>query len=90
MPGGKHKRCRARRIPMYMSDWIETLDGFLKLSKHEILTHAGKISAKTLKAKEEYRKYKELHLSDVTKVEKDYIKALEGMETKLLGEEDKK
>ncbi len=22
-----------RRIPMYMSDWIETLDGFLKLSK---------------------------------------------------------
>jgi len=34
-----------RRIPMYMSDWIETLDGFLKLSKHEILTHAGKISA---------------------------------------------
>ncbi len=34
-----------RRIPMYMSDWIETLDGFLKLSKHEILIHAGKISA---------------------------------------------
>jgi hypothetical protein len=49
-----------RRIPMYMSDWIKTLDGFLKLSKHEILTHAGKISAKTaeLKAKDEYKKYK--------------------------------
>lgn len=28
-----------RRIPMYMADWIETLDGFLKLSKHEILIH---------------------------------------------------
>ncbi|MDI6915065.1 MAG: virulence RhuM family protein [Desulfitobacteriaceae bacterium] len=77
-----------RRIPMYMSDWIETLDGFLKLSKHEILTHAGKISAKTaeLKAKEEYKKYKELHLDDVSKAEKDYIKALEDMEMKLLGE----
>ncbi len=25
----------------------ETLDGFLKLSKHEIITHAGRISAKT-------------------------------------------
>ena len=36
-----------RRLPMYMSDWIETLDGFLKLSRHEILTHVGKISAKT-------------------------------------------
>ncbi|QOX65664.1 virulence RhuM family protein [Anoxybacterium hadale] len=40
---------------MCMADWIETLDGFLKLSKHEILTHAGTISAKTaeLKAKDE-------------------------------------
>jgi hypothetical protein len=76
-----------RRIPMYMSDWIETLDGFLKLSKHEILTHAGKISAKTaeLKAKKEYRKFKALHLEDVSNVEKDYIKALENMEI-LLGE----
>ena len=81
-----------RRIPMYMSDWIETLDGFLKLSKHEILTNAGKISAKTaeLKAKEEYKKYKVLHLDDTSKAEKDYIKALENMEMKLLGERDEK
>ena len=81
-----------RRIPMYMSDWIETLDGFLKLSKHEILTNAGKISAKTaeLKAKEEYKKYREIHLGDFSNVEKDYIKALEDMEMKLLGEEEKK
>jgi len=80
-----------RRIPMYMSDWIEMLDGFLKLSKHEILTHAGKISAKTaeIKAKEEYCKYKTLHLEDETKAETDYIKALEKMEMKLLGEEKK-
>lgn len=77
---------------MYMSDWIETLDGFLKLSKHEILTHAGKISAKTAeqKAKEEFKKYKEIHINDVSKVEKDYINALESMEIKLMGLEDKK
>ena len=77
-----------RRIPMYMSDWIETLDGFLKLSKHEILTHAGKISAKAaeLKAKEEYIKYKQLNLDNVSKVEKDYIKVLDALEIKLLGE----
>jgi hypothetical protein len=75
-----------RRIPMFMSDWIETLDGFLKLSRHEILTHAGKISAKTaeLKAKEVYQKYKTKHLDDVSKVEKDFIKALEDMEMKLM------
>jgi len=77
-----------RRIPMYMSEWIETLDGFLKLSKHEILTHAGKISAKTaeLKAKDEYKKFKTLHLEDISNAEKDYIKALEDMKMKLLGE----
>ena len=77
-----------RRIPMHMSDWIETLDGFLKLSKHEILTHAGRISAKTaeLKAKEEYKKYKALHLDDVSMAEKDYIKALEDIEIKVYGE----
>lgn len=58
----------------------------MKLSKHEILTHAGKISANVAesKAKEEYKIYKELHLDDVSKVEKDYIKALESIETKLL------
>lgn len=81
-----------RRIPMYMSDWIETLDGFLKLSKHEILTHAGNISAKTaeLKVKKEYKRYKDLYLGDISKVEKDYVKALEDMEMKLMGEGDKK
>lgn len=79
-----------RRIPMYMSDWIETLDGFLKLSKHEILTHGGNISAKSAeeKAKVEYKKYKELHLDCVSKSEKDYINALESMEMKLLGKEE--
>jgi hypothetical protein len=80
-----------RRIPMYMSDWIETLDGFLKLSRHEILTHAGSISAKTaeLKAKEEYRKYKALQLENTSKAEKDYLKALENLETKLLSSGEK-
>ena len=46
-----------RHIPMYIKDWIETLDGILKLSKHNILPGAGQISAVMAekKAKEEYR-----------------------------------
>lgn len=77
-----------RKIPMYMSDWIETLDGFLKLSKYDILTNAGKISTKMaqLKAKDEYMKYKELQLSDISKGEEDYIKALEDIELKVTKE----
>ena len=61
------------------------------MSKHKNLIHAGKISVKVVepKAKAEYKKYKALHLGDVSKVEKDYIKALENMEMRLLREEEK-
>ncbi|MDD6584530.1 MAG: virulence RhuM family protein, partial [Bacteroidales bacterium] len=31
--------------PMYMKDWINILDDFLRISRKDILTHAGKISA---------------------------------------------
>ena len=33
-----------RRITMYMKDWLEKLNGFLKLNDRNILEHAGKIS----------------------------------------------
>nr|WP_306290212.1 virulence RhuM family protein [Pseudoflavonifractor phocaeensis] len=71
-----------RHIPMYMSDWIETLDGFLKLSRHDILQGAGKISAEMAKTKvkEEFTKYKSIHSGDLTVVDRDYIAALETAE----------
>ena len=45
--------------PMYMRDWIQKLDDFLRLSDKEILTHAGSISAKLAKEKAdaEYDKF---------------------------------
>ncbi len=33
-----------RNRPMYMNDWIEKLNAFLKFSEYDILTHSGKIS----------------------------------------------
>lgn len=62
-----------------MKDWIEILDGFLKLSKHEILTGAGRISAAMAekKAKEEYHKFKSLQDSQLAKSDKDFTAALE-------------
>ena len=44
--------------PMYMKDWIQKLDDFLKLSGKELLTHAGTISAELAKQKanQEYDK----------------------------------
>lgn len=43
-----------------------------------------------LKARAEYNKYTALCLEDISKAEKDYITALEDMEMKLLGEDNKK
>ena len=37
--------------PMYMKDWIQKLDDFLKLSGKELLTHAGRISAEIARQK---------------------------------------
>ncbi len=49
-----------RRVPMYMKDWINKLNGFLTLNDREILTHAGSISHEISKenAEKEYDKFK--------------------------------
>src|SRR5664280_2328772 len=51
-----------QRKVMTMRDWITKLDEFLKLSEHELLDHAGKISAEQAKAKAEleYDRYRKL------------------------------
>lgn len=70
---------------MYMKDWIETLDGFLKLSRHNILNHTGRISAAVAekKAKEEYHKFRALRDEQLGKSDKDFIAALEIAEKEL-------
>ena len=48
------------QIPMTMEDWAEQFEGILKLSKKEILTHAGTISARIAEqhALSEFEKYR--------------------------------
>jgi hypothetical protein len=50
-----------QRKPMYMSDWIKKLDGFLKLNERDILDNAGTISARLGEeiAYREFEKYGE-------------------------------
>jgi len=71
--------------PMYMSDWAERLDDFLKMTGREILFHPGKISHQQAieKAKEEYGKYKEQTKNQLSKVERDFIQQIEEGEKKL-------
>jgi Virulence protein len=48
------------QIPMTMEDWGEQFEGLLRLSKKEILTNAGTISAEIAKqhAETEFEKYR--------------------------------
>ena len=65
--------------PMYMKDWINILDDFLRISRKDILTHAGKISAKLAKEKAdtEYDKFKERTKDDLSPVEIHFLENFE-------------
>jgi hypothetical protein len=65
--------------PMYMRDWLEKIDDFLKMTGNSILSHAGKISHQQAieKAHGEYRKYKLRTENELTRVERDFIEHIE-------------
>ena len=72
-------------VPMYMKDWIQKLDDFLKLSGKELLNHAGCISAEVakLKANEEYDKFRERIQYQLSPVEIHFIEAFEAEQKRL-------
>ena len=71
--------------PMYMKDWIQKLDDFLKLSGKELLTHAGTISAELAKQKanQEYAKFKERTQYELSPVEIHFLESFEKEQKKL-------
>lgn len=76
--------------PMYMKDWINILDDFLRISRKDILTHAGKISAKLAKEKadKEYDKFKERTKNELSPVEIHFLENFEREQKRLLGGKD--
>lgn len=76
--------------PMYMKDWINILDDFLRISRKDILTHAGKITAKLAKEKAdaEYDKFKERTKNELSPVEIHFLENFEREQKKLLGGRD--
>ena len=77
--------------PMYMKDWINILDDFLRISRKDILTHAGKISAKLAKEKadQEYGKFKERTKNNLSPVEIHFLENFEREQKRLMGGKDK-
>ena len=76
--------------PMYMKDWLETIDDYLKMTRRDILTSSGHISHKQAldKAHAEYTKYKNRLENTISPVEQDFIKSIGTLEE--IADSDKK
>lgn len=59
-----------RRSPMYMTDWINKLHGFLTLNDREVLTNAGKVAHEVAIdfAEKEYEKYRLMQIKESDKL----------------------
>lgn len=77
--------------PMYMKDWVNILDDFLRISRKDILTHAGKISAKLAKEKadQQYDKFKKRTKNNLSPVEIHFLENFEREQKKLMGGDKK-
>ena len=66
------------RQPMTMRDWATALDNFLRLTRKDILTHAGKVSADVALAKAQaaYAEYRARVCNLPSPVEKDFEAAI--------------
>ena len=72
-----------RNKPMYMKDWIEKLNAFLKFSEYEILTNAGSISHEVALAlaNKEYEIFKKIQ-------DKNYISDFDKEIKRITGKKD--
>ena len=73
------------RKPMYMNDWIERLDDFVKMTGNSILQNAGTVSHHDAikRANAEFEKYKEKTKDELSEAEKHFVKHLEMTAKKL-------
>lgn len=65
--------------PMYMKDWLETIDDYLKMTRRDILTTKGKVSHKQAleKAQGEYEKYRKNKEDSLSPVEYHFLESIE-------------
>lgn len=73
-----------RRIPMKMHDWIEKLEGFLKLNDRNVLHNAGKISHQLAleHAENEYDKFHQQRLKETISDDGAFEKAIKAVTNK--------
>ena len=69
--------------PMYMKDWLETIDDYLKMTRRDILTTKGRVTHKQAidKAHAEYEKYRKKQDELLSPVERHFIESIKELET---------
>ncbi len=80
------------RKPMYMKDWIERLDDFVRMTGNDILQNAGSVSHSEAlkKANAEYEIYKQKTKNELSEGEKHFVKQIENTAKKLNPKKPKK
>ncbi|MCD8223218.1 MAG: virulence RhuM family protein [Clostridiales bacterium] len=68
--------------PMYMKDWLETIDDYLKMTRRDILTTKGHVTHQQAiqKAHEEYAKYQKKQDELLSPVERHFIESIKELE----------
>lgn len=68
--------------PMYMKDWLATIDDYLKMTRRDILTTKGRVTYKQAidKAHEEYEKYRKKQDELLSPVEQHFIESIRELE----------
>ncbi len=68
-----------KQEPMYMKDWLETIDDYLKMTRRDILTAKGKITHKLAleKAHGEYEKYRKKQEDFLSPVKYHFLESIE-------------
>jgi hypothetical protein len=70
---------------MTMNEWVDVPDGFIKMSRQNVLTDAGKISAELAekKATSKYSTYKQKTIDELSPVEKHFFAVIENTEKEI-------
>ena len=68
--------------PMYMKDWLETIDDYLKMTRRDILNTKGKVTHQQAleKAHSEYEKYKKNQEYVLSPVECHFLESIEELD----------
>lgn len=68
--------------PMYMKDWLETIDDYLKMTRRDILATKGRVTHKQAidKAHKEYEKYRKKQDELPSPVEQHFMESIKELE----------